>query len=242
MVKHGNAMRPLIITKDLLVNYGPLSVLRATELRIQEGEFVVIVGKSGSGKSTLLHALAGLVSYEGEIQMPQSVGVVFQQQSLFPWLTVEQNIALSLRDMESKQRARAVTEHIQLAGLQGKRRAYPAQLSGGQVQRVALARSLAHDPAVLLMDEPYGALDAHTRSQMQQWLLRVWEKRMKTIVFVTHDIEEAIFLGDRVLVLENGQITEEFMVPLKRNRHADVRFSPEFNNLRGSITKALRLM
>ena len=232
-------IKPLITTTNLAASYGELEVLRNTNLQIQTGEFVVIVGKSGSGKSTLLHALAGLIPYEGEIEIPTSVGVVFQQQSLFPWLTVEQNISVGLQNVGVNQREGIIAEHINLAGLKGKRRAYPAQLSGGQVQRVALARSLAHDPTVLLMDEPYGSLDTHTRSQMQQWLLRVWEKRKKTVVFVTHDIEEAIFLGDRVLVLENGHITDEFMVPLNRNRQADMRFSAEFNNLRGNITHAI---
>lgn len=172
-------MKPLITTKDLSMNYGALNVLHEVNLQIEEGEFVVIVGKSGSGKSTLLHALAGLISYKGEIKIPDSVDVVFQQQSLFPWLNVEQNISVGLHNIESNQRAKIITEHIQLAGLKEKRRAYPAQLSGGQIQRVALARSLAHDPQVLLMDEPYGALDAHTRNQMQEWLLQIYGKNKK---------------------------------------------------------------
>ena len=135
--------------------------------------------------------------------------MVFQQYAVFPWLTVSENIAFGLDGKDKQQQEKIVKEHLKLAELEDKKDKYPAELSGGQVQRVALARSLAHNPEVLLMDEPYGALDAYTRDKMQQWLLNIWTTHKKTIVFVTHNIEEAMFLADRVLVLNSHSFIKE---------------------------------
>src|SRR3989344_5805951 len=171
-----------ISVKNLSVHYDGYCALKGVDFEAGKGEFVAIVGKSGSGKTTFLHALARFVEFSGDISVPKNVG---------------------LENETKEKRAQIVSEHLELAELEDKKDKYPAELSGGQVQRIALARSLAHNPEVLLMDEPYGALDAYTRDKMQQWLLDVWATHKKTVVYVTHDIEEAIFLADRVLVLND---------------------------------------
>jgi NitT/TauT family transport system ATP-binding protein len=144
-----------------------------------------------------------------------------------------------LEDETVEKREKIVLEHLKLAELEDKKDKYPSELSGGQVQRIALARSLAHNPEVLLMDEPYGALDAYTRDKMQQWLLDVWATHKKTIIFVTHNIEEAIFLADRVLVLNNQKFVGEYKISFSRPRNESIKFSPEFNKLRQRIFESL---
>ncbi|MFA5954392.1 MAG: ABC transporter ATP-binding protein [Patescibacteria group bacterium] len=228
-----------IEVKKLSVSYGNFGVLCDIDFTVEKGEFIVIVGKSGSGKTTFLHALADLIPFSGEIDIPENKGVVFQHYAVFPWLTVSENIAFGL-DRYSEEKQREVTsEHLRIAQLEGKDDSYPAELSGGQVQRVALARSLAHSPELLLMDEPYGSLDAYTRDQMQEWLLGVWSEHKKTIVFVTHSIEEAIFLADRILVLSNKHFIEELKVPFGRPRKEEIKFTPEFNQLRKNIFESI---
>lgn len=222
--------------RNVSVCYSDFAALKDINFEASEGEFVAIVGKSGSGKTTFLHALAGFVQYSGEISVPKKIGMVFQHYAVFPWLTVSENIAFGLEHKTQEERAHIVDEHLKLAELGDKKDKYPAELSGGQIQRVALARSLAHNPDVLLMDEPSGALDAHTRDNMQQWLLDVWTKHRKTIVFVTHNIEEAIFLADRVLVLSNHTFTKEFLVPFPRPRRQDLKYAHEFTRLRREIS------
>jgi ABC-type nitrate/sulfonate/bicarbonate transport system ATPase subunit len=228
-----------ISVRNLSVYYQSLCILEHLDFEASKGEFVAIVGKSGSGKTTFLHALARFVQFSGDVSVPGNIGMVFQHHAVFPWLTVFENIAFGLEYETKEAQARIVGEHLQLAGLEDKKDKYPAELSGGQVQRVALARSLAYDPEVLLMDEPYGALDAYTRDKMQEWLLDVWTKRKKTIVFVTHNIEEAIFLADRVLVLYNRRFTGEYVIPFARPRDGSIKFSPEFNELKQRIFASL---
>jgi len=208
-----------------------LSVLQAIDLAIAPGEFVSIVGSSGCGKSTLLRLIVGLEGdYEGEILLGgQPVtgtglerGIVFQEHRLFPWLTVEKNVALGLlnsRLTEGERRA-AVREHIALVGLQGFEGAYPHQLSGGMSQRVAIARALVNRPDILLLDEPFGALDAMTRAHLQDELRRIWRQEGITMVLVTHDVEEAVYLGDKVVVMEPrpGRIRRTVPVPLAHPR------------------------
>ena len=228
-----------ISVKNLSVCYKDYRVLKDVNFKAQNGEFVAIVGKSGSGKTTFLHALSGLVPYSGDISVPKNIGMVFQNHAVFPWLTVSGNIAFGLEDSTDEERVSIVREHLKLVSLEDKKDTYPAGLSGGQVQRIAIATALAHSPDVLLMDEPYGSLDEHTRGNMQKWLLDVWARHKTTIVFVTHNIEEAIFLADRVVVLNDDTFTHEFMVPFARPRREEVKFTQEFNTLRKEIFETI---
>ncbi|MCH7883455.1 ABC transporter ATP-binding protein [Patescibacteria group bacterium] len=228
-----------IQVKNLSVHYDDCCALNDVNFEAKKGEFVAIVGKSGSGKTTFLHALANFIPFSGQVTIPKTVGVVFQQYAVFPWFTASENIAFGLENYNSEKQQQIIQEHLKLAELEDKKDKYPGELSGGQVQRVALARSLAHNPEVLLMDEPYGALDAYTREKMQQWLLDVWMTCKKTIVFVTHNIEEAMFLADRVLVLSNKRFIKELKVPFARPRQEEVKFTPEFNELRKEILRSI---
>ena len=183
--------------------------LREVDLQVKQGEFITVIGPSGCGKSTLLKIVAGLdVEYVGKVELNgQQIkgpslekGVIFQEPRLFPWLTVEKNIAgdQSLKDPEVRWR---VQELIRLVKLEGFEKAYPKELSGGMAQRVSIARALLRDPNILLLDEPFGALDAFTRSHMQEVLLNIWETNKTTMIFVTHDLDEAVFLGQRVVIM-----------------------------------------
>ncbi len=224
-----------IIIKNLSVKRGENLILKDLNLTIPKGEFVAVVGKSGIGKTTLLNALAGFLPSSGDITMSNNIGMVFQQDSVFPWLSVEDNIAFGLDKFDQVERAKITEEHLCLTELKEKRKCYPMELSGGQIQRVAIARSLAPDPEILLMDEPYSALDAYTREKMQEWLLNIWNKKQKTVIFVTHNIEEAIFLADRVLILKEQKINHEILVPFSRPRDKEIRFTEKFNGLKKEI-------
>lgn len=227
--------------------YGALSVLQDITLAIAPGEFVSIVGSSGCGKSTLLRLIVGLEGgYQGHILLGgQPVtgtgldrGIVFQEHRLFPWLTVEKNVALGLLNAgltEGQQRA-TVREHIALVGLQGFEKAYPHQLSGGMSQRVAIARALVNRPDILLLDEPFGALDAMTRAHLQGELRRIWQQEGITMVLVTHDVEEAVYLGDRVVVMEPrpGRIRRTVPVPLAHPRE---RTSHAFTTVKDAVLR-----
>jgi len=201
------------LSKQYQVKGQPLPVLDDITLTVAPGEFVSIVGSSGCGKSTLLRLIVGLENdYQGEVLLDgQRIvgtsldrGIVFQEHRLFPWLTVAQNIALGLLNAKftESEKSRSVREHIALVGLAGFESAYPHQLSGGMSQRVAIARALVNRPEVLLLDEPFGALDALTRAHLQQELHRIWRAEGITMILVTHDVEEAVFLGEKVVVME----------------------------------------
>jgi NitT/TauT family transport system ATP-binding protein len=219
---------PHIKVSNLRVDFEQHEILHGIGLSLNRGEFVALVGRSGSGKSTLLHALAGFIQYEGNIQMPSDMGMVFQSYAVFPWLTVSGNIAFGLHGPDHFNKREIVDHHLELVGLTSEAHKYPNQLSGGQTQRVALARALAPNPEVVLMDEPFGALDMYTREKMQTWLLDIWEKNQKTVLFVTHNIEEAIFLSDRVVVLGNGKVLSEFRISFDRPRMESIKFLTEF--------------
>ena len=223
----------ILSAKGLSVSYASVNVLEGLDLKVREGEFVAVVGESGCGKTTLLNALGGSLQHEGRVVRPEHIGVVFQNDAVFPWMTVEDNIGFGLRGL------RGVEHYLKMTGLDEKRRNFPYELSGGQVQRVALARTLAAEPDLILMDEPYGSLDVYTRDRMQRWLLDVWEREKKTIVFVTHSIEEAVFLSDRVILLKDRRLVGEFRVGLPRPREQDVRFSGRFVRLVREITRAI---
>lgn len=205
-----------------------LEVLSDINLTIENGEFISILGSSGCGKSTLLRIIAGLdASYEGDVLLDGEQikkpsidkGIVFQDHRLFPWLTIEENIGYGIPDKQENKKE-LVEEHIELVGLKGFEKSLPSQLSGGMAQRAAIARALANKPKVLLLDEPFGALDAMTRINMQEEILRIWEREKITVILVTHDIEEAVYLGDRVVVLSSrpGKIKEIYKVQTGRPR------------------------
>ncbi len=226
--------------------------LEDVSLTVPDKQFAVIVGPSGCGKSSLLDIVAGLrqpsagqcLVDEVPVSKPgRQRGMVFQNYSLFPWLTVQKNVefGLRLRNVPMKQREETARSYLESVGLAGFENSYPAQLSGGMKQRVAIARALANDPDVLLMDEPFGALDSQTRTVMQQLLLKVWEKDSKTVMFVTHDIEEALFLGDIIYVMSArpGRFVDRITVPLPRPRRYELFSTPEFLNLKGRIHQRL---
>jgi sulfonate transport system ATP-binding protein len=201
------------VNKQFNSNNGSLKVLQDINLEVKSGEFISIVGSSGCGKSTLLRLIIGLdVEFDGSIKLDGhpisgtdlNRGIVFQEHRLLPWLNVEQNIAIALQNSELSQqeKRKTVQEHVNLVGLQGFERSYPHQISGGMSQRVAIARGLVNRPQVLLLDEPFGALDALTRTRLQNELQNIWEKEGITMILVTHDVEEAVFLGNRVVVME----------------------------------------
>jgi NitT/TauT family transport system ATP-binding protein len=217
------------------------------------GEFRVLLGPSGCGKSTLLRLIAGLDQPDsGELLVNdhpvhgpgKDRGMVFQKYTSFPWLTVADNIAygLKINGVPEAQRKEIVAQLIQDIGLSGFESAYPETLSGGMQQRVAIARTLALRPAVILMDEPFGALDAQTRSEMQLLLLKVWDETASTILFVTHDVEEAIYLADRIFVMSAhpGTIVEDVQVPFDRPRSLDLKQRNEFHELQNYVLGRLR--
>ncbi|HEY1363639.1 MAG TPA: ABC transporter ATP-binding protein [Xanthobacteraceae bacterium] len=231
----------------------PTSALEPIELMVGDNDFVTILGPSGCGKSTLLRLVAGLDRpSSGRILLDGAAvtgpgpnrGMVFQSYTLFPWLSVADNIAFGLREkgVPAAQRARVVQEWLARVALTGFEHHYPKQLSGGMQQRTAIARALANDPAILLLDEPFGALDNQTRALMQELLLRIWERERKTVLFVTHDIEEAIFLASRVVVMtaRPGRIKVEVAIELPHPRHYTIKTSPEFSALKARLTEEIR--
>jgi NitT/TauT family transport system ATP-binding protein len=230
----------LICVENLTVGYGPTPVLDNISFRVRRGEFVAVVGLSGSGKTTLLNALARFIPGEGEIEMRGKVGVVFQDHAAFPWMTVAGNISFGLEGKNRSDKKRIMKEFLQRIHMEEYANRYPAELSGGQVQRVGLARALAPNPEIVLMDEPYGALDRYTRERMQEWLLEVWSQDHKTVVFVTHDIEEAVFLADRILVIADGKVVQEVDVDFPRPRAEEVKFSSDFTALKKEVLQAMR--
>ena len=234
-------------------NRAPVRALDAFDMDVEDGEFISIVGPSGCGKSTFLNVLLGLIKPDsGEVRMhgrkitgPGSErAMVFQEFGLLPWRTVQHNIelGLELKRIAAVKRRLIAERLISLVGLAGFESHYPHELSGGMKQRVGLARALATDPEVLLMDEPFAALDAQTRDLMQVELLRIWREARKTVLFVTHQIDEAIYLSDRVLVMTKrpGRTKKIFHVKLPRPREYEMRVTPEFNDLKLEIWNTLK--
>lgn len=222
---------------------GPDQVVALEDLSfsVQAGEFLCLLGTSGCGKSTILNTLAGFVEdASGQVRLNgvpldrpgPDRAMVFQRHALFPWKTVRQNVEFGLKvaGLGKNERRERAQRYIELVGLRGTERRYPGELSGGMEQRVGLARTLAVDPTVLLMDEPFGSLDAQTRMVMQELLLSIWEESGKTVVFVTHDVDEAVLLADRILVLTAGpaRVKEEIVVELERPRKYNLVTSPRF--------------
>jgi NitT/TauT family transport system ATP-binding protein len=247
---------PILVARGLTAVYpngnGGLRALEGITFAVRRQEFVCVVGPSGSGKTTLLRLLGGLlrptsgeVEFEGErLEGPRPrIGFVFQQANLMPWRTVAANVALPLElqgmgKVEADARAQSL---IELVGLEGFEASYPRDLSGGMAQRVAIARALIHEPDLLLLDEPFGALDALTRERMAAELLRIWDARKKTVVMVTHSIPEAILLADRVLALSPrpGQVRLDLAIPLARPRDLSMTYTHEFGQLAARVREAI---
>ena len=255
-----DAAHPAIRFRDVEKWYGtrdePVYALAATDLSVAQAELVVLLGPSGCGKTTMLRMIGGLIApTSGEIEIEgqnlwhrdarqapalADLGMVFQEANLFPWLSIEENIALPLElkgapKAARQERARALAK---LVGIEGFEKRWPRELSGGMRQRAAIARALSYDPRILLMDEPFGALDAMTREAMNLELQRIWLATRKTIVLVTHSIAEAVFLGDRILLLSPrpGRVDMEVHVPFARPREPDLQSTPEFQ----AIVRQLR--
>jgi NitT/TauT family transport system ATP-binding protein len=250
------------LNKSYVTARGAVTALSAVDLDVAEAEFVSLVGTSGCGKSTLLHIVGGLeqatsgtVALDGDIVRGPGaeLGLVFQRQTLFPWLTVWENArfphtlrhhrAAKPSPTEVANRLTLIENLLRLVGLWEFRNSYPAELSGGMQQRAAIARALVARPDVLLMDEPFGALDSQTREEMQELLLHVNAQHRTTTLFVTHDIDEALLLSDRVIVLSPrpGRIIAELAVPFPRDRrNADLKLSPDFVALKRQLAKSLR--
>src|SRR5262245_18671175 len=227
--------------------------LEPISLAVGDNDFITILGPSGCGKSTLLRIVAGLdTPTTGRVLLDGAPvtgpgadrGMVFQSYTLFPWLTVGENIAFGLREkrMPENEQKDIVARYIARVGLSGFEHHYPKMLSGGMQQRTAIARALANDPKILLLDEPFGALDNQTRALMQEMLLGIWERDQKTVLFVTHDIEEAIFLGSRVIVMSArpGRIKAEIVVDLPHPRSYKIKTTSEFVKLKERLVEEIR--
>ncbi len=232
---------------------GGVLALDQVTLQLSRESFTCLIGPSGGGKSTLLRILAGLlrpsagtVLLEGQpiTRAQRRIGVVFQKASLMPWRTVNQNLALPLElaGMAADERERQTLAMLELTGLDGFADAYPAELSGGMAQRVAIGRALIHDPEVLLLDEPFGSLDALTREQMSEELLRIWARHRKTVLMVTHSISESVLLADRVLVMSPrpGRLVADVEIPLPRPRTLELLHRPDFVALTERLRHSIR--
>ena len=242
------------VSKTFVSRGGTTAALQSTDLSVAENDFITILGPSGCGKSTLLRMVAGLdaptagrIALDGQpVTGPGADrGMVFQSYTLFPWLTVLQNVCFGLREKslplaEQQSIARAFLAKV---GLKDFENHFPKQLSGGMQQRTALARALANNPRILLMDEPFGALDHQTRELMQELLQGIWEAERKTVLFVTHDIDEAIFMGSRVVVMSArpGRIKCDLAVPIAHPRHYSVKTTPAFAELKARLTEEIRI-
>ena len=236
------------VTKRFEKKEGSFLALDEVNLKIDKNEFICVVGPSGCGKTTLMNIIAGLyppstgtVKVRGEVvTVPgKGKGVVFQQYALYPWLTVEKNVAfgLKMKGVGKEEREEIARKYIHIVGLDKFAKSYPKELSGGMKQRVAIARAYATNPEVLLMDEPFGALDAQTRAQLQENLLNTWQQEKKTCFFITHDVEEAVLLSTKIIIMSAGpgHVREIIDVGLGYPRNQETKLTPEFNELKNEL-------
>jgi sulfonate transport system ATP-binding protein len=236
------------VKKDFQIKGETIEVLKDISLDVESGEFISLIGSSGCGKSTILKLITSLedptdgeITIDGEVVKKPSpkVSMIFQESRLFPWLSVEENIGFTIpKEVPKKEQQEIVKKHIELVGLSGFEKAVPSQLSGGMQQRVSIARGLATNPEILLLDEPFGALDAFTRIDMQEETLKIWKKEQTTMIMVTHDIDEAIYLSSRIVVLSGKPGVVKEIIPVDLDRPRD-RSSMEFMNLRRKVMLAL---
>jgi NitT/TauT family transport system ATP-binding protein len=251
-IRQAQASRPAIRIRDLTKKFGELTAIDGISVEIKHGEFFMIVGPSGCGKTTLLRILAGLETTSAgtiEVEMPHSQrpmnSMIFQGESIFPWMTVWNNAAygLKMRGVPAATINEVVGHYLERTGLTRFAGYYPHQLSGGMRQRVSIARAFANDPEILLMDEPFSALDAQNKLLLQEELLRIWEEHKKTVVFITHSVDEAVLLGDRILVMtaQPGTVKAVVDVPLARPRDVmELQKSPAYGELIHRIWSSLR--
>ncbi len=220
-------------------SFGSTDVLKSIDFDIRNGEFVALLGRSGCGKSTLLRSIAGLdPSPAGEVEVNGRTGVAFQEPRLLPWRTVHQNVALALiNSPQKKTRFKLAEETLGEVGLTDKLEEWPLRLSGGQAQRVSLARALVSNPSLLLLDEPFSALDALTRIEMHQLVIELWRRHSMAILVVTHDVDEALALADRIVVMDGGRMSHEWEITARRDDRAHTR--PEIARLRAELLEAL---
>jgi NitT/TauT family transport system ATP-binding protein len=239
-----------LLSKSFTYRKEAIQVLKEISFDVIENEFLVILGPGGCGKTTLLKIIVGELDFDkGEVNISggKSIGFVFQSFSIFPWMTVQQNIefGLKMRNVPDREKRETASKYIDLVGLKGFEAYYPKQISGGMKQRVGIARMLAISPQVMLMDNPFGHLDAQTKYHLEEELLRIWDQERKTVIFVTNDIEEAIFLADRIILLSKlpAEIKEQFEVHFQRRETGGKllqrgRTSGEFLSLRKTLTEA----
>ena len=249
--------RAVIEARDLSLTFatadGPVYALAHVDLTVNDGDFVSFIGPSGCGKTTLLRVIAdlerassGTISVNGmspgEARLKRAYGYVFQAPALYPWRTVEKNVALPLEIMAADSRLERVRKNLELVNLSGFEKKYPWQLSGGMQQRVSIARALSFDPKLLLMDEPFGALDEIVRDKLNQQLLELWGRTKKTVVFVTHSIPEAVFLSSKIVVMSPrpGRIIDVIETNLPKDRTLDFRETPEFLKIAHRVREGLR--
>ncbi len=243
----------MIKIENVCKTFGELEVLHDISLDVEKGEFVVLLGASGCGKSTLINLIAGfspptsgriMVNGHEVTDVDPSSGMVFQQYALFPWMTVIENVAfgLKLRGIAKRDREAHAMKYIEMVGLLGFANSFPKALSGGMRQRVSIARVLANDPDVILLDEPFAALDAMTRQVLQEQLVAIYEKSKKTIVFITHSIDEAILLSTRLIILgaKPGRVVQDLTNDLPHPRNADVQLNQKYTDLKAKIWKTVQ--
>lgn len=238
-----NKIELVNIEKEYFINGKRKVILSDINLTVKPGEFISIIGHSGCGKSTLIRMIAGLEEYhKGEIKINGEIGgppdtrrgMIFQDHRLLPWMSVYNNLAFGCYESDKKKKREMILSHLELVGLTDFNDALPHQLSGGMAQRASIARALLHNPEVLLLDEPFGALDALTRIQMQKEVLRIWEQEKTTMILVTHDIDEAIFLSQRIVILEGRPATIKCIIPVEMSRPRN-RVSAEFEVIRRRV-------
>ena len=235
-----------------MTSRGRIDAVSNVNLEVRRSEFICVIGPSGCGKSTLLYMISGILQpTSGKILLDGArlvgpspgIGMVFQKYAAFPWMTVEQNVSYGprMRRLPKEKVAEITAYYINMVGLKGYEHLYPKELSGGMSKRVDIARAYANSPKVLLMDEPFGALDDLTKKQMQVELLNIWSRENKTVVFVTHDLEEAAFLADRIIVMQRNPNTVRTTVevPFSRPREAELRLTPEFTDFKRYLTEVM---
>jgi len=225
---------PLVCINNLDINYNGISVFQKLNLNIYSNEIVALMGRSGCGKTSLLNAVANFIPYQGTIQKPDNISMIFQDDTLYPWLNVAQNIKLALRS-NHKNNLLLVNEYLEIINLKTFKKKYPFELSGGQKQRISVARAFINNPDLVLMDEPFSALDVFTKEEIQNWLYNFWQDYQTSVVFVTHDIEEAILLADRIIFLSSKYFLQEIKNPFSNRKDFNIKYSKKFLDFKKNI-------